>query len=165
VGLRDTVIETGGSMAPFEAWLSLRGLVTLALRMDRHCQSASRLATFLERHPKVERVWYPALASHPDRAVAERLLVRGCGGMLAVEVKGGVEGGKRFCDSLGLAWIATSLGGAHTLVGHAASTTHRQMDAEARRRAGIADGLVRVSVGLEDLDDLLEDFDSALEKA
>jgi methionine-gamma-lyase len=164
-GLRDTVIDTGGTMAPFEAWLCMRGLVTLSLRMERHCETASGLATFLEQHAKVERVWYPGLDSHPHRAVAERLLPRGCGGMLAVEVEGGVDGGKRFCDALGLAWIATSLGGAHTLVGHAASTTHRQMDPEVRRRAGIADGLVRVSVGLEDLDDLLEDFDTALEKA
>ena len=163
-GLRDTVIETGGTMAPFEAWLCMRGLVTLALRMERHSETASRLATFLELHPKVERVWYPALDSHPDRAVAKRILSRGCGGMLAVEVNGGVDGGKRFCDALGLAWIATSLGGAHTLVGHAASTTHRQMAPEARRRAGIADGLVRVSVGLEDVDDLLQDLDQALEK-
>jgi methionine-gamma-lyase len=164
VSLRDTAIDTGGTMAPFEAWLCMRGLVTLALRMERHGQSASGMATFLENHPKVERVWYPALDSHPQRAVAERLLPRGCGGVLAVEVTGGVEGGRRFCDALDLAWVATSLGGAHTLVGHAASTTHRQMEPEARRRAGIADGLVRVSVGLEDLDDLIEDFDRALEK-
>ena len=162
--LRDTVIDTGGTMAPFEAWLCMRGLVTLALRMERHCASALRLATFLEGHDRVERVSYPGLDSHPDRAVAERLLPRGCGGVLAVEVADGVDGGKRFCDSLGLAWVATSLGGSHTLVGHAASTTHRQMAPEARRRAGIADGLVRVSIGLEDLDDLIEDFDRALGK-
>jgi methionine-gamma-lyase len=162
--LRDTAIDTGGTMAPFEAWLCMRGLVTLSLRMERHCESAARMAMFLEIHPKVEHVWYPALGSHPQRDVAERLLPHGCGGMLAVEIAGGVEGGKRFCDSLDLAWVATSLGGAHTLVGHAASTTHRQMEPEARRRAGIADGLVRVSIGLEDLDDLIEDFGRALEK-
>ncbi|MGZ4132783.1 MAG: trans-sulfuration enzyme family protein [Actinomycetota bacterium] len=162
--LRDTVIDTGGTMAPFEAWLCMRGLVTLSLRMERHCASALRVATFLEGHDKVERVSYPGLDSHPNRSVAERLLPRGCGGVLAVEVAGGVEGGKRFCDSLEVAWVATSLGGAHTLVGHAASTTHRQMAPEARRRAGIADGLVRVSIGLEDPDDLLDDFDRALGK-
>jgi methionine-gamma-lyase len=162
--LRDTAIDTGGTMAPFEAWLCMRGLVTLALRMERHCESASRMAEFLETHAKVEHVWYPALDSHPQHGVAQRILPRGCGGMMAVEVAGGVEGGKRFCDSLDLAWVATSLGGAHTLVGHAASTTHRQMEPDARRRAGIADGLVRVSIGLEDLDDLIEDFDRALEK-
>lgn len=164
VALRDTAIDTGGTMAPFEAWLCMRGLVTLSLRMERHCESSSGMAKFLDTHPKVEHVWYPTLDSHPQRAVAERILPRGCGGVMAVEVAGGVEGGKRFCDSLDLAWVATSLGGAHTLVGHAASTTHRQMDPDARRRAGIADGLVRVSIGLEDLDDLIEDFDRALEK-
>ena len=162
--LRDNAIDTGGTMAPFEAWLCMRGLATLALRMERHGESASRMATFLEGHANVERVWYPALESHPQHGVAGRILPRGHGGLLAVEVAGGVEGGKRFCDSLDLAWVATSLGGAHTLVGHAASTTHRQMEPEARRRAGIADGLVRVSIGLEDVDDLIEDFDRALEK-
>jgi len=159
------VIETGGTMAPFEAWLCLRGLATLELRVLRHSSNAQALAEHLEGHPKVERVHYPGLASHPQHAIAERLLPRGCGGMLAFEVAGGVEGGMRFCDALELAWVASSLGGTHTLVGHAASTTHRQMDAQARRAAGVADGLVRVSVGIEDADDLIEDFDRALEEA
>jgi len=163
--LRDMAIETGGTMAPLEAWLALRGLMTLELRMERHSRSAQALAEFLEAHDKVERVHHPGLASHPNHEVARRLLPRGCGGMLAFEVAGDVEAGMRFCDALDLAWIATSLGGTHTLVGHAASTTHRQMDPAARREAGIADGLVRVSVGLEDVEDLIEDFDRALEKA
>ncbi len=163
--LRGTAMETGGTMAPLEAWLSMRGLMTLSLRMEQHGRSALAIAGFLEAHPKVERVWYPGLASHPQHDVAERLLPKGSGGMLAFEVDGGVEAGMRFCDSLELAWVATSLGGTHTLVGHAASTTHRQLDPEARRAAGIADGLVRVSIGLEDVDDLLEDFERALEKA
>jgi methionine-gamma-lyase len=163
--LRDTVIETGGTMAPFEAWLCLRGLATLEVRMNRHCENATALATFLEHHPKVERAHYPGLGSHPQHDVARRLLPRGSGGMLAFEVEGGVEAGRRFCDALELAWVASSLGGTHTLVGHAASTTHRQLDAEARRAAGIADGLIRVSVGIEDADDIVEDFERALEKA
>ncbi len=163
--LRDMAIETGGTMAPLEAWLALRGLMTLELRMERHSRSAQALAEFLQEHAKVERAHYPGLASHPHHEVARRLLPRGCGGMLAFEIDGGVEAGMRFCDALDLAWIATSLGGTHTLVGHAASTTHRQMDPAARRAAGIADGLVRVSVGLEDVEDLIEDFDRALEKA
>ena len=162
--VRDMAIETGGTMAPLEAWLALRGLMTLELRMERHSRSAQALAEFLEGHTKVERAHYPGLAPHPHHEVARRLLPRGCGGMLAFEVGGGVEAGMRFCDALDLAWIATSLGGTHTLVGHAASTTHRQMDPAARRAAGIADGLVRVSVGLEDVEDLIEDFDRALEK-
>jgi cystathionine beta-lyase/cystathionine gamma-synthase len=162
--LRATVIDTGGTMAPFEAWLAMRGTMTLQIRMDRHVESARALAGFLEAHPKVARVHYPGLASHPDHEVAERVL-RGPGGMLGVEVDGDVEAGMRVCDALELAWVATSLGGTHTLVGHAASTTHRQMDPDARRAAGIADGLIRVSVGLEDVEDLIEDFDRALEKA
>jgi methionine-gamma-lyase len=162
--LRDVAIDTGGTMAPFEAWLCLRGLMTLALRMDRHSANALALATFLEGHEKVERVWYPGLVSHPQFAVAERELPRGAGGMLAVEVAGGVDGGQRFCDALELAWVATSLGGTHTLVGHAASTTHRQMDPDARRAAGIADGLVRISVGIEDEADIIDDMSRALEK-
>jgi cystathionine beta-lyase/cystathionine gamma-synthase len=151
-------------MAPLEAWLAMRGLITLPLRMERHCANAMGLATFLEGHERVERVHYPGLPSHPQHDVAARELRGGFGGMLAVEIAGGVEGGKRFCDALQLAWVATSLGGPQTLVGHAASTTHRQLDPDARRRAGIADGLVRMSVGLEDLDDLLADVARALEK-
>lgn len=163
--LREVAIDVGGTMAPFEAWLCLRGLMTLALRMERHCANAMALAAAIEAHPKVERVRYPGLPSHPDHEVAARQFERGFGGMLAVEVAGGVSGGQRFCDALELAWVATSLGGTHTLVGHAASTTHRQMDPDARRAAGIADGLVRVSVGIEDLDDIIEDVERALERA
>ena len=162
--LRDVAIDTGGTMAPFEAWLCLRGLMTLGLRMDRHCANATALASALEGHPKVERVRYPGLASHPQHEVAARLFSHGFGGMLALEVAGGVDGGQRFCDALELAWVATSLGGTHTLVGHAASTTHRQMDPGARRAAGIADGLVRVSVGIEDAEDIVAVAVRALEK-
>jgi methionine-gamma-lyase len=162
--LRSTVIETGGTLAPLEAWLSMRGLSTLELRMQRHSRSALELTTWLEGQPKVERVHYPGLASHPQHQVARRLLPLGFGGMAAFEVVGGVEAGQRFCDALGLVWVAASLGGIHTLVCHAASTTHRQLDARARRAAGIADGLIRLSVGLEDVDDLIEDVEHALEK-
>jgi methionine-gamma-lyase len=166
VALRRTAIDVGGAMEAFPAWLCLRGLVTLPLRMERHSASAAALAEFLDAHPKVDRVHYPGLASHPHHGIAQRELRRGLsGGMLAVEVGGGVDAAVRFCDSLELAWVGTSLGGHHTLVGHAASTTHRQMDPEARRAAGISDGLVRVSVGLEDADDLVADFDQALQKA
>ena len=162
--LRSTVIETGGTMAPLEAWLSMRGLSTLELRMERHCRSALELTTWLEAQDKVERVHYPGLASHPQHELARRLLPRGFGGMAAFEIVGGVEAGQRFGDALDLIWLAASLGGIHTLVCHAASTTHRQLDAQARRAAGIADGLIRLSVGLEAVDDLIEDLERALEK-
>jgi methionine-gamma-lyase len=163
--LRDTVIETGGTLAPFEAWLCLRGLMTLALRMDRHSANAAALATYLEAHPKVERVWYPGLRSHPHHSIAASMFGgRGFGGMLAVEIAGGIEAGMAFCDALRVAWVATSLGGTHTLVSHAASTTHRQYSPQDRMAAGIGDGLVRMSAGIEDAEDLLADVAQALEK-
>ncbi|MEA2558022.1 MAG: methionine-gamma-lyase, partial [Actinomycetota bacterium] len=115
--------------------------------------------------PKVEGVWYPGLDSHPQHDVAAAMFgTRGFGGMLAIEIAGGVDGGMAFCDALEIAWIATSLGGTHTLVSHAASTTHRQYAPEARRAAGIGDGLVRISAGIEDVEDLLADVEQALEK-
>jgi O-acetylhomoserine/O-acetylserine sulfhydrylase-like pyridoxal-dependent enzyme len=163
--LRNVAIETGSAMEAFPAWLAIRGLVTLDLRMQRHSANAMAVAAFLEAHPKVERVHYPGLASHPHHAVAARELPRGFGGMLAFEVEGGIDPAVRFCDSLELSWVGTSLGGHKKLVGHAASTTHRQLDPEARRAAGIGDGLIRVSVGLEDPADVLEDFERALQKA
>jgi methionine-gamma-lyase len=163
-GLRSTVIETGGTMAPLEAWLSMRGLMTLEIRMERHSRTALELTSWLEGHPKVERVHYPGLASHPQHEVARRELARGFGGMASFEVVGGVEAGQRFCDALELAWVAASLGGIQTLVCHPASTTHRQLEPAAREAAGIADGLIRLSVGLEDLHDLKVDFERALGK-
>ena len=164
-GLRSTVIETGGTMAPLEAWLSMRGLMTLGIRMERHSRSALELTSWLEQHPKVERVHYPGLVSHPQHELARRQLGHGSfGGMAAFEVVGGVDAGQRFCDALELVWVAASLGGIQTLVCHPASTTHRQLDASAREAADIGDGLIRLSVGLEDPDDLKGDLERALEK-
>jgi cystathionine beta-lyase/cystathionine gamma-synthase len=148
----------------FESWLILRGLQTLALRMDRHCATAGALAHMLEGHPKVERVWYPGLPSHPDHEVARRIL-KGFSGMMAVELVGGLEAGQRFQQSVELAAVGASLGGTRTIVCHSASVTHTQLSPEQRRAVGISDGLVRVSVGIEDPDDVLEDFERALEKA
>jgi cystathionine beta-lyase/cystathionine gamma-synthase len=162
--LRETVVDLGGAMQPLEAWLCLRGLATLSLRMEHHCRSAMRLAEALVGHPAVERVHYPGLASHPQHELAARQL-RDFGGTLAFEVAGGVEAGSRVAEALELAWIGGSLGSVMTLVAHPASTTHRQLDPDARRDGGIADGLLRVAVGLEDPDDLIEDFTRALEKA
>ncbi|HEX5937296.1 MAG TPA: aminotransferase class I/II-fold pyridoxal phosphate-dependent enzyme [Actinomycetota bacterium] len=162
--LRGTVIDVGGAMPPLEAWLCLRGLATLSLRMEHHCASAARLASALEAHPAVSRVHYPGLPSHPQHGLARRQL-RNFGGTLAFEVTGGLEAGSRVAEALELGWIGGSLGSVMTLVAHPASTTHRQVDPEAREAAGIGDGLLRVAVGLEDPDDLVEDFTRALEKA
>jgi cystathionine beta-lyase/cystathionine gamma-synthase len=161
-GVRRLALDQGGAMAPFEAWLCLRGLATLALRMERHCSSAESLADRLAAHPMVRAVRYPGRSDHPVHATARRQLRR-FGGMLCFEHAGGDAGAARFCDALRLAWLAVSLGGAHTLVSHPASTTHRQLDAAARLAAGLPDGLVRVSVGLEDPGDLIEDFLAALD--
>lgn len=164
--LRELALETGGACPPFDAWLCLRGLVTLGLRVARQCETAAALAAALAAHPRVEAVHYPGLREHPGHRVAERLFRPGCyGGMLALEVSGGAESARRFTEALELGWLGASLGGPHTLVTHPASTTHRQVEPARRRELGIADGLVRVSAGLEDVADLLEDFCRALDAA
>jgi cystathionine beta-lyase/cystathionine gamma-synthase len=162
--VREVSVDLGGVASALEAWLTLRGLQTLALRMDRHCETALALASMLEEHDKVDRVWYPGLESHPDHAVARRVL-RGSSGMVAFELAGGLDAGRRFQEALELAVVGPSLGGTRTLVVHAASVTHTQLSPEDREAAGISDGLVRVSVGIEDSEDLLDDFSRALEKA
>src|SRR5207248_1847763 len=113
--LRATSLDVGGAMQPFDAWLAIRGLATLSLRMERHSANAHALAEFLEHHENVERVHYPGLGLHPQHDVAKRELSRGCGGMLAFEVRGGVDAAVRACDALELAWVGTSLGGIKTL--------------------------------------------------
>lgn len=160
--IRHLAIDTGGILAPFEAWLMARGLQTLDLRVARTCSNAMALATLLEAHPGVERVFYPGLGSHPDHELATRLLGDRFGGMLAFEVAGGVAGGRRFLERVRVAGAAASLGATKTLVVHPASVTHTQLTAEQRRAVGVSDGMVRVSVGIEDEADLLEDFDQAL---
>lgn len=154
----------GGVLDPFGAWLLVRGLKTLGLRMERHNENALAAARFLQGHPKVAAVHYPGLDSHPNHAVAKRQM-RGFGGMLAFEVKGGVEAGRRLVEAVRLARMAVSLGGAETLIVHAASTTHAPVPREARLKAGIGDGLIRLSVGIENVDDILEDLEQALAQA
>ncbi|MFQ6096311.1 MAG: trans-sulfuration enzyme family protein [Armatimonadota bacterium] len=152
---------TGGINSPLHAWLMMRGLKTLHLRMQRHCDNALKVAEFLESHPRVERVFYPGLPSHPQHDVASRQL-DGSGGVVAAVIAGGRKGGMRFINRLNLCLIAPSLGDVATLVTHPASTTHRQMSREQLAQAGIAEGLVRISVGIEHVDDIISDFDQAL---
>ena len=156
-----TSVDLGVSADPFAAWLTIRGLKTLPLRMDRHCQNAAHLAGRLAAHPAAAAVYWPGLPSHPDHAVARRLLA-GYGGMVAFDLAGGRAAGMRFISGLRLAAMATTLGGAETLVLHPASTSHRQMDAAGLAAAGIGEGTIRVSVGLEHPDDLWADFEQAL---
>jgi cystathionine beta-lyase/cystathionine gamma-synthase len=162
--VRDVAIDTGGSLAPFSAFLVLRGIATLAIRMERHAATAGALAAWLERQDGVVRVHHPSLASHPQRAVAARQLAAG-GGMLAFELAGGRRAGAAFIDALTLPELTASLGSVHTMVVHPPSTTHRQLDDAALAEAGISGGLLRVSVGLEDLDDLVADFEAGLAAA
>jgi methionine-gamma-lyase len=168
VGTRDFVARCweqlriyGGSADPFAAWLLLVGIQTLGLRMERINRTAMECARFLAEHPHVERVYYPGLPDHPGHDVARRQM-RGFGGMLAFEVRGGLAAGAHAVERLRLAKRAVSLGGVHTLVTHAASTTHVHVPREERLRAGITDGLIRISVGIEDPEDLLADLAQAL---
>jgi methionine-gamma-lyase len=154
-------VDLGVAADPFAAWLTIRGLKTLSLRMARHCQNAAHLAQRLATHPAVTAVHWPGLPSHPDHEVAGRLL-SGYGGMLAFDLAGGREAGLAFVSAVRLAALAPSLGGTETLVLHPASTSHRQMDAAGLRKAGIGEGSIRVSVGLEHPDDLWADFGQAL---
>ena len=160
-GLRDF----GACMAPMTAFHILQGLETLSLRMDRHVGNAHRVAEFLAGHGAVETVVHPDLASHPDHALAKELLPRGAGAVLSFEIKGGRSAGRVFIENLSLFSHLANVGDAKSLVIHPASTTHHRMDAEALRAAGIGEGLVRLSVGLEDADDLIDDLGRALNRA
>ena len=162
-------VELGGMLAPDEAFLLHRGLQTLPLRVERHCTSAIAFATAMAEHPLVESVSHPGLAVHPDHALARKLFSAGdagstlYGGCVLVTPRGGRAAGMRLCDALEIGTVATSLGGTHTVVSHVPSTTHRQLDDAALAAAGIGAGAVRVSVGLEDPSDIIEDFTRALE--
>jgi prepilin-type processing-associated H-X9-DG protein len=160
--IRAVRIDTGSSLAPDEAFLLRRGLETLPVRMRRQCSTAMMFAAALARHPAVARVDYPGLDSHPGHEVARRLFDAGTegtsfGAIVTVTPHGGREAGMAFADGLRIAQVATSLGGTHTKVSHAASTTHRQLDSAALAAAGIDPGAVRFSIGLEDAEDLIED--------
>ena len=159
--LRDVMVNTGCNMDPHQAYLVIRGLKTLGIRVDRAQQSAMVIARWLEAHPKVERVRYIGLPSHPQHDLAARQM-SGFGSMIGFELRGGLEAGRTVMDRVRLATLAVSLGGIETLIEHPASMTHAAMSKEARDAAGFTDGLVRYSVGIEDVDDLIADLDQAL---
>jgi cystathionine beta-lyase/cystathionine gamma-synthase len=158
---------TGTILSPFNAWLTLRGLKTLELRMKKHSENAQLVAEYLEDNPKVSKVLYPGLPSFPQYSLAKKQNAskNGFGGILAFELKGGVKAGLRFATSLSLITLAENLGAVETMVTHPATMTHAAMSKEAREKAGITDGLIRVSVGLEDPQDIIEDLDQAIKKA
>ena len=161
---REHLIQVGSVLDPFPAFLVRRGLKTLSLRMERHSHNALAVARFLETHAKVERVFYAGLESYPQHELALRQL-DDSGGMLALELAGGREAGERFMDALELCGRATSLGGVDTVLHHPASTSHRQYSPEQLAAAGITPGLLRVSVGCEDADDVVADLERALARA
>ncbi len=151
----------GAIQGPFDSFLALRGLKTLSLRMERHCASALKIAQWLERHPKVRRVYYPGLASHPQHAIAKKQM-RAFGGMISVDLKGTLDDSKRFLERCQLFSLAESLGGVESLIEHPALMTHGSVPPEVRATLGITDTLVRLSVGIEHPDDLIADLAAAL---
>jgi len=168
VGSRDLIKEiryftrhTGPSMSPFNAWVLSKSLETLALRMDRHCQSALQLATVLESHPQVVKVKYPFLTSHPQHPLAKKQMKLG-GGLVTFELKGGLEQGRRFLDSLLMISHTPNLGDSRTIAVHPASTTHSKLTEQERLAVGITPGLIRIAVGLENVDDIIADVKQAI---
>lgn len=159
--MKRVAIDCGGIAEPFTSWLVLRGIKTLALRMERHCATAAVIAERLERHPKVRRVVYPGLASHPQVELARRMLRAG-GGMVAFEIAGGRDAGVRFMEKLAVFQRAASLGDVHSLAMLPSATSHRQLDPKELAAAGITEGFVRLSAGLEEPADLVADLESAL---
>lgn len=153
--------HTGPAMSPFNAWVLSKSTETLAVRMDRHCSNALALAEFLEKHPQVEKVKYPFLKSHPEYEIAKKQMKLG-GGIVTFLVKGGLEKGRRFLDGLQLASLTANLGDSRTIATHPASTTHSRLSEQDRLSVGIQSGLIRISVGLEHIDDITKDIDNAL---
>ena len=154
--------NTGPAMSPFNAWVLSKSLETLALRVEKHCENALKVAEFLEQHPNVEFVKYPFLKSHPNHEVAKKQMKLG-GSIVAFQVKGGVEGGRNFLNKIKMCSLSANLGDTRTIVTHPASTTHSKLSEEERNEVGITAGLVRCSVGLENVEDIIADLKQALE--
>ncbi|HEY6822483.1 MAG TPA: cystathionine gamma-synthase [Burkholderiales bacterium] len=153
----------GAVPSPFDAFLTLRGIKTLAVRMERHCGNAMHVAAFLEKHPKIQRVFYPGLASHPQHLLASRQMNARYGGMVTAVLKGGLAASRRFLERCELFTLAESLGGVESLIEHPAIMTHASLPEDVRAQLGIDEGLVRLSVGIENIDDLLAELKHALE--
>lgn len=169
VGKEDLIREiylfarnTGPALSPFNAWVLSKSLETLAIRVEKHCENALKVAEFLENHPNVELVKYPFLKSHPSYEVAKKQMKLG-GNIVAFEIKGGIEGGRSFLDKIQMCSLSANLGDTRTIVTHPASTTHSKLSDEERNEVGITAGLVRCSVGLENVDDIIADLKQALD--
>jgi methionine-gamma-lyase len=158
-----TIKDVGGNPSPFDAWLVNLGVKTLPVRMERHCQNAMAIARFLEKHPKVARVHYPGLESNPYHGLAKRQM-RNFGGIVSFEIVGGLEAGRKLMDTVKIFSLAVSLGSVDSLIQHPASMTHACVPRQKREKVGITDALVRLSVGIEEVDDLMQALDTALAK-
>jgi len=154
----------GNNIAPFTAWLLIRGIKTLALRMERHSENALAVARYLEGHPKVKRVYYPGLPSHPQYSLARKQMKNGFSGMVAFEIKGGRKEGARFLNNLNLCMVAISLGAVETLIEHPASMTHASVSAEELKKGGISEEMIRMSVGIENKEDIIADLEQGLRR-
>jgi methionine-gamma-lyase len=161
--LRTMMVNLGCNMDPHQAFLTRRGLKTLALRIDRAQESALKIAEFLESHPKVEWVMYPGLLSHPHYDLGKKLM-RGSGAMISFGLKGGLDAGRKLMNAVEFCVLAVSLGGIETLIQHPSSMTHSKLSQEAKKQGGITDDLVRLSVGIEEAEDIIADLDQALSK-
>ncbi len=162
--MKYTQKSVGAIPSPFDCWLTIEGLKTLSLRMARHAENGMAVAKYLEAHPKVSRVSYPGLESHPMHAVAAKQMENGFSGMISFELKGGIPAGTTLMNSVELCALAESLGAVETMITHPATMTHAEVPKDEREARGLTDGLVRISVGIEDLEDILADLEQALEK-
>lgn len=154
----------GGIAGPMDAWLTTNGLKTLPLRMQKHADNAMQVSKYLESHPKIEKIYYPGLASHPHHQLATTVMKNGFGGMIAFELKGGFDAGVSLMNNVKLCTLAVSLGSVDSLIQHPASMTHSVVDEEIKKQAGITDGLVRLSVGIEGAEDIIADLEQAMGK-
>lgn len=160
---RFPILQTlGAVVSPFDAWLLMQGMKTLGARMEIHCENAMKVAEYLDDHPQVESVLYPGLPTHPTHEIAKKQMKNGYGGMMSVNLKGGIEAGKVFMDNVKVFSLATSLGNIDSLVQHSPTMSHFDMSKEEREAVGVYDGQVRLSVGIENVDDLIADLDQAL---
>lgn len=169
VGRKDLIKEiylfsrnTGPAMSPFNAWVLSKSLETLSIRVDKHCENALKVASFLEEHPKVNLVKYPFLKSHPQYEIAKKQMKLG-GNVVAFEIKGGITAGRNFLNAIKMCSLSANLGDTRTIVTHPASTTHSKLSVEDRLEVRITDGLVRCSIGLENVVDIINDLKQALE--
>ena len=171
VGRKDLITEiksfyrnSGAALSPFNAWVLSKSIETLAVRLDRHCENALELAKHLQNHPKITKVKYPFLPNHPQYEIAIKQMLKG-GNIVTFELKGGIKSGQTFLNQIQMCSLSANLGDTRTIVTHPATSTHSKLSPEERARVGITDGLIRLSIGLENIEDIKQDIDQALDKA